>query len=49
MKVYSNTTPLISLGLIPSFVQAATGMRAQGIYFSEGLVNRIATRLGELN
>jgi predicted nucleic acid-binding protein len=38
-----------SLGLIPSFVQAATGMRAQGIYFSEGLVNRIATRLGELN
>lgn len=38
-----------SLGLIPSFVQTATGMRAQGIYFNEGLVNRIATRLGELN
>jgi uncharacterized protein len=38
-----------SLGLIPSFVQAATAMRTQGIYFSEGLINRIATRLGELN
>lgn len=38
-----------SLGRIPSFVQAATAMRTEGIYFSEGLVNRIATRLGELN
>lgn len=38
-----------ALVLIPSFVQTATGMRAQGIYFNEGLVNRIATRLGELN
>lgn len=38
-----------ALGLIPSFVQAATGMRDQGIYFSEGLISRIATRLGELN
>ncbi len=35
--------------LIPSFVQVASNMRAQGIYFSEGLVRRIAARLGELN
>lgn len=36
-------------GLIPSFSQAASQMREQGIYFHEGLVNRIATRLGEVN
>ncbi len=36
-------------GLIPSFSQAASRMREQGIYFHEGLVNRIATRLGEVN
>ena len=35
-------------GLIPSFSQAASQMREQGIYFHEGLVSRIATRLGEL-
>ncbi len=36
-------------GLIPSFLRAALDMREQGIYFSEGLVQRIATRLGEAN
>jgi len=36
-------------GLIPSFSQAASRMREQGIYFHEGLIRRIATRLGELN
>lgn len=36
-------------GLIPSFLQAAHGMREQGIYFHEGLVNRIAARVGEAN
>jgi predicted nucleic acid-binding protein len=38
-----------TLGLIPSFLQAAHGMREQGIYFQEGLVNRIAARVGEAN
>ena len=38
-----------SLALIPSFAQAASGMRDQGIYFSEGLIKRLATRLSELN
>ncbi len=38
-----------TLGLIPSFLQAAHGMREQGIYFHEGLVNRIAARVGEAN
>lgn len=37
------------LGLIPSFLDAAHGMRAQGIYFHEGLVARLAARVGELN
>ena len=36
-------------GLIPSFLQAASQMREQGIYFHEGLVNRISTRLGEVS
>ncbi|OIQ74499.1 hypothetical protein GALL_438470 [mine drainage metagenome] len=36
-------------GLIPSFSRAAFEMRQQGIFFSEGLVMRIATRLGESN
>lgn len=36
-------------GIIPSFSQAASRMREHGIYFHEGLVNRIATRLGEVN
>ena len=38
-----------SLGLIPSFTAAATRMQEQGIYFHQGLVNRLATRLGEAN
>jgi predicted nucleic acid-binding protein len=38
-----------TLGLIPSFLQAAHGMREQGIYFHEVLVNRIAARVGEAN
>jgi hypothetical protein len=37
-----------SQGLIPSFSQAASQMREQGIYFHEGLMSRIATRLGEV-
>lgn len=36
-------------GFIPSFLQAATGMRAQGIYFNETLIARIAARIGEAN
>lgn len=35
--------------LIPSFSRAALDMRDQGIYFSEGLVLRLAVRLGESN
>lgn len=38
-----------TLGLIPSFTLAALDMREQGIFFSEGLVRRIALRLGESN
>ena len=38
-----------SLGLIPSFTAAATRMQEQGIYFHQGLVNRLAARLGEAN
>lgn len=36
-----------TMGLIPSFSQAASLMRAQGIFFHQGLVDRIAARLGE--
>jgi predicted nucleic acid-binding protein len=36
-------------GLIPSFVAAANGMRAQGIYFNAALIARIAARVGEAN
>ncbi|APW47762.1 DNA-binding protein [Rhodoferax antarcticus] len=36
-------------GLIPSFLKATHGMREQGIFFHEGLMNRIATRVGEGN
>lgn len=35
--------------LIPSFSQVAVQMRAHGIFFSEGLIRRIATKLGEAN
>jgi predicted nucleic acid-binding protein len=38
-----------TLDLIPSFLQAAFRMREQGIYFHEGLVNKIAIRLGEVS
>ncbi len=36
-------------GLIPSFYAAAQGMREQGIYYSEGLIARLAQHLGEIN
>lgn len=36
-------------GLIPSFSRVALEMRQQGIFFSEGLILRIAARLGESN
>lgn len=35
------------MGLIPSFTQAASQMREQGIYFHQSLVDRVAARLGE--
>lgn len=34
-------------GLIPSFRDAAAAMHAQGLYYSQGLINRLAQRLGE--
>ena len=36
-------------GLIPSFSLAARNMRAQGIFFNEALIGRIAARIGESN
>ena len=36
-----------SLGLIPSFLEAALAMRTQGIFFNEALVMKIATNVGE--
>lgn len=36
-----------SMGLIPSFLDAAHDMRVQGIYFHEALIDRIAARIGE--
>ena len=36
-----------TLGLIPSFSNAANAMRGQGIYFHVELVKRISARLGE--
>lgn len=36
-----------TLGLIPSFSNAANAMRQQGIYFHVELVKRISARLGE--
>ncbi len=35
-----------SLGLIPSFLEAALAMRTQGIFFNEALVMKIATKVG---
>ena len=37
-----------TLGMIPSFRTAALAMREQGLYYSEGLIRRIAQQLGEL-
>ena len=37
-----------SLGLIPSFYQAAMDMREQGIHYNPDLIVRIATHLGEV-
>ena len=34
-------------GLIPSFREAAYAMRAQGIFFNEALIARIALQIGE--
>jgi predicted nucleic acid-binding protein len=36
-------------GLIPSFFRTAQDMRAQGIYFNDALIGRIAARIGESN
>lgn len=36
-----------SLGIIPSFHEAAQAMREQGLYYDQGLVIRIARHLGE--
>jgi len=36
-------------GLIPSFYEAAQGMREQGIHYSAGLIARLAQYLGEIN
>ena len=36
-------------GLIPSFYAAAQGMREQGIHYSDGLIDRLAQHLGEIN
>ena len=35
-------------GLIPSFREAAIAMHDQGIYYSRGLIDRLAERLGEM-
>ena len=36
-----------SIGLIPSFNEAAQAMRGQGIYYNAGLISRLAKYLGE--
>lgn len=38
-----------SMGLIPSFLNAAQSMQTQGIYYSNALIQRMAVRLGEAN
>jgi predicted nucleic acid-binding protein len=35
-------------GFIPSFREAAAAMRGQGIYYSQGLIDRLGERLGEI-
>jgi predicted nucleic acid-binding protein len=37
-----------SIGLIPSFHEAAQAMRRQGIHYNAGLITRIAQHLGEI-
>ncbi len=37
-----------SLGIIPSFYEAAHAMREQGLHYNEGLITRIARHLGEV-
>jgi hypothetical protein len=37
-----------SLGLIPSFFEAAQNMRRQGIHYNEGLILRLTKHLGEI-
>jgi predicted nucleic acid-binding protein len=34
-------------GMIPSFREAAGAMRRQGIFYSQGLIDRLAHRVGE--
>lgn len=36
-------------GLLPSFREAAAAMQALGMYYSQGLIDRLAERLGENN
>lgn len=36
-----------SIGLIPSFNEAAQAMRRQGIYYNAGLISRLSKHLGE--
>lgn len=38
-----------ALGLISSFQEAALAMRQQGLYYSEGLITRLAQALREGN
>jgi predicted nucleic acid-binding protein len=38
-----------SLGLIPSFHEAALAMRKQGIHYNAGLITRLAQHLGEIS
>lgn len=37
-----------SIGLIPSFQEAAQAMRQQGIHYNPGLITRLAQHLGEI-
>lgn len=37
-----------SIGLIPSFHEAAQAMRQQGIHYNAGLITRLAQHMGEL-
>jgi hypothetical protein len=35
------------MGLIESFSESAEAMRRQGVYFSDALIQRLASRIGE--